>query len=180
MKWVWASTYILSILLANIFVDYFGIVKVMGLVFPAGVIFVGLTFSFRDFAQQYWGIWKIWIFILIATLITLFMNWQIAVASVSAFLIAETIDWLIFTITKKDFIHRIWISNTISTPIDSIVFVVLAFGWQWEVIWGQALIKYLSSLLVIPVIWYFNNKIKLQGHKNETARKINNSFRSFV
>ena len=157
-KWIWASAYILSILLANVFVDYFGIVKVAGLVFPAGVIFVGLCFSFRDFAQRYWGIWKIWIFIFIATIITLFMNWHIALASVSAFLIAETIDWLIFTITKKDFIHRIWISNTVSTPLDSVIFVVLAFGWNWEAIWGQALIKYVSSLAVIPVIWYFNKR----------------------
>jgi len=154
IKWLWALAYILSVLLANIFVAHFGIVKVLGLTFPAGVVWAGLTFSFRDFAQQHLGMWKIWLFIAIATFITLFMNWQVAVASVSAFLIAETIDWLIFTITKKDFIHRIWISNTISTPIDSVVFVVLAFGWNFDAIWGQVLIKYVSSLLVIPFIWY--------------------------
>lgn len=157
-KWIWAFAYICSILLANVFVDYFGIIDVFGLVFPAGVVFVGLCFSFRDFAQQYWGIWKIWIFIFIATFITLFMNWQIAVASVTAFLISEFIDWLIFTITKKEFIHRIWISNTISTPLDSIIFVVLAFGWNWDAICGQAVIKYASSLLVIPIIWYINKR----------------------
>ena len=155
-KWLWAVAYILSILLANVFVSYFGIVKIAGLTFPAGVVFVGLTFSFRDFAQRHWGMWKIWIFIAIATIITLFMNWHVAIASVSAFLIAETVDWLVFTITKKDFIHRIWISNTLSTPLDSVIFVVLAFGWNWDAICGQALIKYLSSLTVIPVIWYFN------------------------
>lgn len=157
-KWFWASAYILSILLANIFVNYFGLVKFAGLIFPAGVVFVGLTFSFRDFAQRQWGVWNIWIFIAIATVITLFMNWQLAMASVSAFLIAETIDWLVFTLTKKDFIHRVWISNTLSTPLDSIVFITLAFGWNWEAIWGQALIKYLSSLIVIPAIWYFDRK----------------------
>lgn len=161
IKWVWASAYILSILLANIFVGYFGIVKIAGLVFPAGVVWVGLCFSFRDFTQRYWGIWKIWIFIFIATGITLLMNWQIAVASVSAFLISEFVDWLVFTVTKKDFIHRIWISNTLSTPLDSIIFVVLAFGWNWDAIWGQAIIKYASSLLVIPVIWYFNKRRKI-------------------
>lgn len=160
-KWLWAGAYILSILLANIFVSYFGIVKIAGLTFPAGVVFVGLTFSFRDFAQRHWGVWKIWIFIIIATVITLFMNWQVAVASVSAFLVAETTDWLIFTITKRDFIHRIWISNTFSTPLDSIVFVTLAFGWNWNAIWGQALIKYLSGLIVIPVIWCFSSRTKI-------------------
>jgi len=155
-KWFWALAYILSVLLANIFVDLFGIVEFLGLTFPAGVIFVGLTFSIRDFAQRHWGVWKIWIFIGIATIITMFMNWQIAIASVSAFLISEFIDWMIFTITKKDFIYRIWISNTFSTPIDSVVFVVLTFGWNWNAICGQALIKYVSSLLIIPLIWYCN------------------------
>lgn len=161
VKWIWALSYIFSVLLANIFVEYFGIVTVFGLTFPAGVVFVGLCFSFRDFAQRYWGIWKIWVFIGIATIITFFMNWQIALASVSSFLIAETIDWMIFTITKKDFIQRIWISNTISTPIDSIIFVMLAFGWNWEAIYGQAIIKYMSSLLVIPFIllWYKKKRV---------------------
>lgn len=158
IKWIWAIAYISSVLLANIFVDYFGVVKAFGLTFPAGVVFVGLTFSFRDFTQRYWGKWKIWLFIAISTVITLFMNWQIAVASVSAFLIAETIDWLVFTITKKDFTHRILISNTLSTPIDSMIFVILAFGWNWDAIYGQAIIKYLSSLLVIPFIWYWDKK----------------------
>jgi uncharacterized PurR-regulated membrane protein YhhQ (DUF165 family) len=156
MKWIWALAYIVSVLLANILVDYFGIVTISGLTFPAGVVFVGLTFSFRDFAQRFWGVWKIWLFIVIATFITLFMNWQIAIASVTAFLISETIDWLIFTIVKKDFIYRILISNIISTPIDSITFVVLAFGWNWDAICGQAIIKYISSLLVIPFIQYWS------------------------
>jgi len=95
------------------------------------------------------------------------MNWHIALASVSAFLISEFIDWLIFTITKKDFIHRIWISNTVSTPIDSVVFVVLAFGWNWEAIYGQAIIKYISSLMVIPFIWYWTRRRKIICQKEE-------------
>jgi len=165
-KWFWALTYVLSVLLANIFVDLFGIVDFLGLTFPAGVIFAGLCFSFRDFAQQYWGVSKIWVFIGIATIITMFMNWQIAIASVSAFLISEFVDWLIFTITKKDFIHRIWISNTISTPIDSIIFVSIAFSWNWNAICGQAIIKYISSLLVIPLIWYWNKPLSAKIDNN--------------
>lgn len=171
MKWIWAIAYILSVLIANIFVDLFGIINFIGLIFPAGVIFVGLCFSFRDYAQQYWGVWKIWIFIAIATIITLFMNWQIAIASVSAFLISETVDWLVFTITKKDFIHRIWISNTFSTPIDSLVFVVLAFGWQWDAIYGQAIIKYLSSLSVVLIMMYHNKNINKHLEKENDKNR---------
>jgi uncharacterized PurR-regulated membrane protein YhhQ (DUF165 family) len=158
-KWYWAFAYVVSIFIANALVDYFGIVKMFGLMFPAGALMIGLTFSFRDFVQRYWGTWKTWIFILIAAGITLFMNWQIAVASVAAFLVSEFTDWLIFTVTKKPFIHRIWISNLFSTPLDSMIFVIIAFGWNFDAIFGQAIVKYASGLLVIPVIlWY--NKIK--------------------
>ncbi|MFA7204471.1 MAG: VUT family protein, partial [Candidatus Caldatribacteriota bacterium] len=143
---------------ANILVDYFGIVHWIGLTFPAGVVMVGLTFSFRDFVQRYFGKWKIWFFIGIAAFVTLFMNWQLALASVSAFLVSEFVDWLLFTLTKKEFTQRIFISNTLSTPLDSLIFVYLAFGWNWNAIWGQALIKYISSLLVIPIIWFVNSK----------------------
>ena len=46
IKWLWALAYILSVLLANVFVAHFGIVKVLGLMFPAGVVWVGLTLHF--------------------------------------------------------------------------------------------------------------------------------------
>jgi len=158
-KWYWASAYVLSIFIANVLVSYFGIVKMFGLMFPAGALMIGLTFSFRDFVQRYWGPWKTWFFIGISAVITLFMNWQIALASVAAFLISEFTDWLVFIITKKKFIHRIWISNLFSTPLDSAIFVIIAFGWNFDAIFGQTIVKYISGLLVIPFIIRYN-KIK--------------------
>jgi len=158
VKWTWAIVYILSIVVANFIVDYFGIVKFMGLVFPAGAIFIGLTFSFRDFTQRYWGNKKVWIFILISAAITLYMNWKVAVASVVAFLASEATDWFIFIITKKPLHHRIWISNLFSTPLDSLLFVTIAFGWNFDAIWGQSIIKYLSGLIVIPILLYINKR----------------------
>ena len=158
IKWFWALSYISSIVVGNLVVNYFGIVNWFGLIFPAGAIFIGLTFSLRDFTQRYWGNKKIWYFILISAIVTLYMNWKIAVASVVAFLVSESVDWLVFTITKKPLHHRIWISNLFSTPIDSILFVVIAFGWNWEAIYGQSIIKYLSGLLVIPFLLYINKR----------------------
>ena len=165
IKWTWAISYMLSIIIANLVVDYFGIVKFADLIFPAGAIFIGLTFSLRDFTQRYWGNQKVWYFILISAALTTYMNWKIALACVTAFLVSEAIDWLVFTISKKPLHHRIWISNLFSTPIDSILFVVIAFGWNFDAIWGQAIIKYLSGLLVIPFILYYNH----HRNKNRTA-----------
>jgi len=107
-KYFWGLMYLVSIMLGNLFVIWFGIVHCLGLTFPAGVVFIGLTFSFRDFMQRHWGKWGAWVWMLAATVITLFLNWQVAVAS--------------------------------------------AFGPVWPAIWGQALIKYLSGLLVLPFI----------------------------
>jgi uncharacterized PurR-regulated membrane protein YhhQ (DUF165 family) len=158
IRWIWAFSYILSIILGNFAVDYFGIVNWFGLIFPAGAIFIGLTFSLRDFTQRYWGNKKVWIFIIISAIITTYMNWKVAAASVVAFLISESTDWFVFMITKKPLHHRIWISNLFSTPLDSILFVTIAFGWNFDAIWGQAIIKYLSGLLVIPFLVYINKK----------------------
>jgi len=151
-RWLWGFLYLISILLGNLFVIWFGLVSVGGLVFPAGVVFVGLTFSFRDFVQRKWGDLPTWYWMISATVITLCLNWQIAAASVCAFLVSESIDWLIFKYLKLPFYKRIYISNLFACPLDSIIFVTLAFGWIWPAIWGQALIKYLSGLLVLPFI----------------------------
>ena len=152
MKYTWPALYLTSILLGNFFVMWFGIVHIAGLTFPAGVVFVGLTFSFRDFVQRQWGDYACWIWMAIATGITFFLNQQIALASVSAFLVSEAVDWASFKYLKFSFKKRIYISNLFSCPLDSLIFVTIAFGWVWPAIWGQALIKYLAGLLVLPFI----------------------------
>lgn len=151
-KYFWPVMYMLSILLGNLFVIWFGIVKVAGLTFPAGVIFIGLTFSFRDFVQRKWGDWACWIWMILATILTFFLNQKVAMASVAAFAIAESVDWVLFKYLKLSLKKRIMFSNLLSCPLDSAIFVTIAFGWYWPAIWGQALIKYVSGLLVLPFL----------------------------
>jgi len=152
-KWYWGFLYLASILLGNIFVNWLGIIKVAGLTFPAGVVFIGLTFSFRDFVQRFWGDWQTWIWMGLASVITVCFNLHLALASFAAFVISESVDWFVFKVSGLPFHKRIYISNIFSCPLDSIVFVTLAFGWVWPAIWGQAVIKYASGLLVLPLIW---------------------------
>jgi queuosine precursor transporter len=151
-KWIWGPLYLLSILLGNAFVIWFGIVTIAGLTFPAGVVWIGLTFSFRDFVQRYWGDWATWIWMIAASIITYFFNIDIALASMTAFLVSESLDWFVFKVLKRPFVSRLIWSNLISCPVDSLVFVLLAFGPVWPAIIGQAIIKYLSGLLVLPFL----------------------------
>jgi uncharacterized PurR-regulated membrane protein YhhQ (DUF165 family) len=151
-KWIWGFLYLFSILLGNAFVIWFGIVTIAGLTFPAGVVWIGLTFSFRDFVQRYWGDWATWSWMIAASVITLFFNLDIALASMTAFFVSESLDWFFFKILKRSFVSKVVWSNLVSCPVDSLVFVLMAFGPIWPAIFGQAIIKYLSGLLVLPFL----------------------------
>jgi uncharacterized PurR-regulated membrane protein YhhQ (DUF165 family) len=167
-KWLFGIGYILSIILGNILVAWFGLVHMWGLTFPSGAIIIGLTFSLRDFVQRSEFGHKVWYFMLTATVITCLMSfvmadmpippWRVAMASSIAFMVSEFIDWLIYTVFKKDIVWRITISNLFSTPVDSILFVGIAFN-SYRIlsppVYGQSIVKYLSGLLVIPIIIYF-------------------------
>ena len=143
--------YLGSIILGNIMVHSLGLVTVLGLTFPAGAIAVGLTFSARDFVQERYGKIGCWGWMLTASAITLAFNQQLALASFCAFFLAELSDWFIYTKTRGSFKKRLMLSNLISTPLDSLVFVLLAFGPAWPAIWGQTIIKMLSSILILPL-----------------------------
>jgi len=171
-KWYFAIGYMLSIVLANLTVAYFGLVTWFGwLVFPAGAIWIGLCFSLRDFVQREFGHKDVWYFMIATTVITTIMSiilshlpvplWKVAVGSALAFIVSEAIDWLVYYYLKKDIIWRICVSNLFSVPIDSIIFVGIVFGsfsFLAPPVWGQTIVKYISGLLVIPIIIYFRKK----------------------
>ena len=143
------ALYLGSILLANWLVHTFGIVNLFGLVFPAGAVAIGLTFTFRDMVQRRYGKWECWAWMFCASLITVVFSQDLALASFSAFIVAEGIDWLIYTITDGSFQKRVILSNLFGLPIDSFIFVVVAFGWNPAAIIGQTIIKLISGSLVL-------------------------------
>ena len=169
-KWLYGISYILSIIMGNFLVVWFGIIQVGPLMFPAGALAIGLTFSLRDFVQKEFG-HKVWYFMIVSTVLTALMSfvmsnmpippWRVAMASAIAFIVSEFIDWFVYTITKKDIVWRITISNLFSTPIDSILFVGIVFG-SYSIlqppVYGQSIIKYLSGLLVLPFIIYMRRR----------------------
>ncbi len=181
IKWSWGIAYIFSIVMANFLVSWFGLVTIFGLTFPAGAVAIGLTFSCRDFVQRHFGHAKCWYFMIASLVLTSIMGamlshlpiplWKVAAASGVAFIVSEAIDWLVFYLMKKDIVWRICVSNLLSTPIDSILFVGIAFGsWSFLAppVYGQAIVKYLSGLLVIPLILWNRKRMKKESPQRET------------
>ena len=144
--------YLMSIVMANVLVIQFGIVSIGPLMFPAGAVMIGLTFSLRDFVQQRFGKWRCWYWTFAATAISAMFSLDVAVASVSAFLISEAVDWAVFTFTGGSFRRRVILSNLIGAPLDSTIFVALMFGWFWPAIIGQTVVKFISSLAIVPLV----------------------------
>jgi len=149
-----AIGYLCSILAANILVNEFHLITVLGLTFPAGAPLIGLTFTFRDMVQRMFGKWHCWWWMVAASLITIVFNPQLALASFAAFFIAEGLDWAIYTAVPGSFTKRVLLSNLIGLPIDSMVFVALAFGWVWHAIIGQTVVKLIFGVgLVVIAAW---------------------------
>ncbi len=98
--------------------------------------------------------------------------WRIVIASILAELISELIDTEIYhlfvsRITIRFQWLRVLVSNSVSVPIDSLVFVLLAFSpivflgapfvESWAVTWGifvfNLLLKYGVTLVSMPLIY---------------------------
>ena len=81
-------------------------------------------------------------------------TWRIVAASLVAFAVSETIDntfgaWLRDRIPDA---ARVVATNAVSVPLDSVVFLLIAFG-SLEFIEGQIVVKYAATVLVgIPLV----------------------------
>jgi queuosine precursor transporter len=81
-------------------------------------------------------------------------TWRIVLGSLLAFIVSETIDnsfgaWL------RDRVHdalRVVATNAVSVPLDSVVFLLVAFG-SLEFIEGQIVVKYAVTVLIgVPIV----------------------------
>jgi uncharacterized integral membrane protein (TIGR00697 family) len=90
--------------------------------------------------------------------------WRIVVASIAAEVISELVDteiyhWFVTRITTRFQWLRVLTSNTISVPIDNLIFAIGAFGWTlpWvvvsEIFFFNLLVKYAITLISLPLIY---------------------------
>lgn len=94
--------------------------------------------------------------------------WRIVLASIAAEVISELVDteiyhWFITRVTIRYQWLRVLTSNSVSVPLDSLIFSVLAFGWTlpWAVVTQiflfNLVIKYAMTLLSLPMIYLIPN-----------------------
>ncbi len=90
--------------------------------------------------------------------------WRIVIASIIAEVVAELTDTEIYQlwvdrVTRRYQWARVLISNSVSVPLDSLVFVWLAFGGTlptsvvWSIFWANVLVKGATTLVSLPAIY---------------------------
>ena len=90
--------------------------------------------------------------------------WRIVVASILAEVLAELIDTEVYQLWANKFKNklqwgRVLVSNGVSVPLDSLVFVVVAFAGTmssailFSIFLSNVLVKGISTLISIPLIY---------------------------
>lgn len=151
-KGFWTAAYIGAVVAINWLFVVIPMVPVLGTMFPPVMLVVGFVFVFRDFAQREIGHWVI-IAMLAAGGISYFMSAPVvAVASVTAFLISEAIDWAVYTFTRKPLSQRILYSSAIAVPVDTIVFLKMVGFFDWTAVALVSAAKMLGALVFWMVL----------------------------
>jgi|SRR5690606_21247192 len=146
--------YVLAILAVNIGFSYVPLIATpLGMLSPIAIA-VGGIFVLRDYVQRSIGHHVLWGVGIGAVLSWWLADPFVAIASVLAFVSSELADWALYTITKKPFHQRVWVSSLLSTPIDTAVFLF----WIDQMHVGTFILMVLSKLIAAAVIWTLGNK----------------------
>mgnify|MGYP000871067059 CR=1 FL=1 len=90
--------------------------------------------------------------------------WRIVLASIVAEVVSELLDTELYhlwvtRITRRFQWARVLVSNSVSVPVDSLIFVAIAFGGAlpaavvWSIFWANVLVKGLTTLVSLPAIY---------------------------
>lgn len=151
--------YVGAVVLANIVTERLGLVSVgFGLMVTAGTYAAGFALLARDFVHRYGS--RNYAFAAIAlggAISWLLSSPALALASTVAFVSAELIDLGVYEPIrrKRGFIQGALVSNIVSAPVDTLVFLSIAgFPLTAETLGGQILGKVLWATAVpLAVYW---------------------------
>jgi uncharacterized PurR-regulated membrane protein YhhQ (DUF165 family) len=136
-------------------------VPLTDLLAPAGVFCIGFVLVLRDWLQQLRGLlWTMPIVYaagLISWAVGDLAGWttlqKIAIASVVAFTVSETIEAVIFTpLRNRNMTAGVAVSATVGNAVDSYLFLTLAFGstaFFWGQFWGKTEMIVLGTALTL-------------------------------
>lgn len=133
-----AAAYVGLVVLANWLASRYTVSVGFGLIAPAGVYCIGFVLCARDWLQQLRGLRFVLPLMLVAGgasyVVGVAAGWTrlqtVAVASVVAFLVSETVETVVFTPIRnsRTLTGGVALSATVGNAIDGALFLWLAFG----------------------------------------------------
>jgi len=143
------AIYVALIVAVNFGFAHVPLISIFGEMWPPLSLIVGIILISRDFAQREIG-HKVWFAMGVGVVLSYLMaDPFVAVASATAFIVAEGFDWAAFTFIKRPMHDRIAISSVVSAPIDSAIFLTVAgffspLGWLFMTV---------SKLVAAGILW---------------------------
>jgi uncharacterized PurR-regulated membrane protein YhhQ (DUF165 family) len=135
-----------------------------GLMAPSGVLMIGLALVLRDLVQRRLGVeFGIGAIFAGAAISAGFSPRALVLASASAFLISELIDFAVYTpFARRRLVLAVVASSVVGLVVDSFIFLLLAFG-SLDFLPGQIIGKLWMVLLSIPFVAYLRRRDQRLG-----------------
>jgi uncharacterized PurR-regulated membrane protein YhhQ (DUF165 family) len=130
-----------------------------GLMAPSGTYAAGITFVARDVVQRTIG--RRWSLLIIipGALLTALLDVRLALASASAFLFSESVDYLVYTpLQRRGFVRAVIASGLVAAVVDSLIFLLIAGIPLAVALPGLLLGKFWVMLAAAPVAAYLRTK----------------------
>lgn len=169
IKWVlnykYSIAYIILIVLLNTLFTFIPLIPVFGADVSPMDWTVGIVYVLRDFAQRELQHKVIFAMFVGSILSYGLAGKAMAIASMSAFLVAEFIDWAVYTFTRRSLSQRILWSASLSAPIDSSIFLVIIHQFNYLAV----MILSFAKILGVFMVWYgwrARERRTLAGHLN--------------
>jgi len=161
------TAYTASIVVANYLTSHYGLVSVgFGFLVTAGTFAAGFALLARDFVQRYGNVrWALGAIGVGALLSWWLADPFIALASTVAFAGAELVDLAVYTPARRrtGFVKAALLSNIISAPIDTILFLwVAGFPLTLNAVEGQFVGKVIWATLVPLTIYLVGRRVVLR------------------
>ncbi len=152
---IYAIAYISSVVAANLTLDIFLDLPVFG-TFTFGTVFFAATFTFRDRVHHLAGsrgyVYRMIAWCAAANVVAAAATgtpMRYIVASFSAIVLAEAADTEVYhRLRERSWAARVLASNAVSVPIDTVVFVSIAFA-------GSLPFRDIREIFVNDVLWKF-------------------------
>lgn len=125
-----------------------------GLMAPSGAYAAGITFVARDVIQRTIG--KRWSLLVIipGALLTALLDVHLAIASATAFLFSESVDFFVYTpLQQRGFVRAVVASGLVAALVDSLIFLSLAGIPLAVALPGLLLGKFWVMLIAAPVAY---------------------------